>query len=155
MNSVLRSFEAQYVYYHFIHQQCFLLVTKDSHNLLFASQCFSTTSFSHFCCSNFLNSVLRCSETYIAFYHFIHQQCCLLVTKVGHNVIFASQFFCCHLSDNSLIATSWILFYYALKRLMLFTTLFINSVVCWSPKLVIMLSSRRNFFAVIFLTIRF
>ena len=73
MNSVLRSFEAYNVYYHFIHQQCFLLVTNDGHNLLFASQGFSTTSFSPFCTSNFLNSVLQCFETYIASYHFVHQ----------------------------------------------------------------------------------
>ena len=46
------------------------------------------------------------------------------------------KFFCCHLSDISLVPTSWILFYEALKRIMFIITLFINSVVCWSPKMV-------------------
>ena len=73
VDSVLRSFEVCNVYCHFIHQQCCLLVTKDGHNLCFASQGFAKTSFSHFCSSNFLNSVLRCSGTYIASYHFFHQ----------------------------------------------------------------------------------
>ena len=51
-----------------------------------------------------------------------------------------------HLSNNSLLATSWILFYEALKRIMFITTLFINSVVCWSPKMVTTFSSHRKVF---------
>ena len=64
------------------------------------------------------------------------------------------KFFRWHLSDSSILATSWILFYEALKRVMFITTIFINSVVCWSPKKVTIFSSRRKFFADIFLTIR-
>ena len=64
------------------------------------------------------------------------------------------KFFRWHLSDNSLLATSWILFYEALKCVMFIATLFINSVVCWSPKMVTSFSSRRKSFAYIFLTIR-
>ena len=93
LNSFLRSFEAYNVLSHFIHQQCFLLVTEDGHHLFLASQVFLLTSLWQFACSNFVNVL-----------------------------------------------------YDALKRIMLFTTLFINSVVCWSPKLVTMLSSRRKFF---------
>ena len=73
----------------------------------------------------------------------------MLTTFYTHCKIFRK-----HLSNNSLLATSWILFYEALKRKLLFTIFFINSVVCWSPKLVTMLSSHRKFFACIFLTIR-
>ena len=51
-----------------------------------------------------------------------------------------------HLSNSSLLATSWILFYEALKRTMFVNTLFINSVVCWLPKRAIIFSSRRKFF---------
>ena len=46
------------------------------------------------------------------------------------------KFFRWHLSDNSLLATSWGVFYEALKRILLITTLFINNVVCWWPKVV-------------------
>ena len=114
--------------------------------LLFASQGFSTTSFSHFCSCNFLNSVLRCFETYKVYYLFIHQQCFLLVTKDGHNFYSHRKVFRRHLSHISLLATSWILFYDALKRIMIITTLFISSVFCWSPKMVTTFFSRRKFF---------
>ena len=56
------------------------------------------------------------------------------------------KFFCCHLSDISLVPTMWILFYEALKRIMFIFTLFINSVFCWSPKMVTTFYSRRKFF---------
>ena len=110
VNSVLRSFEAYNVYYHFIHRQWYLLVTKDGHNLLYALEGFSKTSFQHFASSNFVNSVLRSFEAYNVYHHFIHQQCCLLVTKDGHNLFFASQVFCWHLSDLSVVGTSWMCF---------------------------------------------
>ena len=89
VNSVLRSFEAYNVFSHFIHQQCCLLVTKDGYNLLFALEGFSSTSFYRFAASNLVNSVLRSFETYTVYYHFFHQQCCLLVTKDGHNLLYA------------------------------------------------------------------
>ena len=56
------------------------------------------------------------------------------------------KFFRWHLSDISLLATSWILFYEALRRIMLLNTSFINSVVCCSPKTVKILYSHRQFF---------
>ena len=92
-NSVLRSFSEYNAYYHFIHQQCCLLIIKDSHNLVFASQVFLLTSFLQIAASIFLGSVLRSFSEYNAYYHFIHQQCCLLVIKDGHNLVFASQVF--------------------------------------------------------------
>ena len=95
------------VYYHFIHQQCCLLVTKVGHNVIFASQVFSLTSFWQFASSNFVDSVLRSFEVCNVYCHFIHQQCCLLIAKDGHQLFFASQEFCLHLSDNSLVATPW------------------------------------------------
>ena len=51
-----------------------------------------------------------------------------------------------HLSNNSLLATSWILFYEALNRIMFITIFFINSVFCWSPKMVTAFSSHRKVF---------
>ena len=92
-NSVLRSFSEYNAYYHFIHQQCCLLVIKDSNNLVFASQVFLLISFLQIAASIFLGSVLRSFSEFNAYYHFIHQQCCLLVTKDCHNLIFASQVF--------------------------------------------------------------
>ena len=91
--SVLLSFEAFDAFYHFVHQQCCLLVTKVGHNVIFASQVFPLTSFWHIAFRNFVNSVLRSFEAYNVYYHFIHQQCFLLVTKDGHNLLFASQGF--------------------------------------------------------------
>ena len=60
-----------------------------------------------------------------------------------------------HLSNNSILATSWILFYEALKRIMFNTTLFINSVVCRSPKMVTTFFRIARFFDDVFLTIPF
>ena len=198
LDSVLRSFEAYNASYHFIHQQCCLLVTKDCHNLIFASQVFSLTCFWNFAFSIFVNSVSRSFEVHIASYHLIHHQWCLLVTRDSHYLIFTSlvfsltffwqlassnfvnsvlrsfaaydapyhfihqnvvccsskmvttlfshrKFFCWHPFHSLLLATSWFLFYEALK-LILPTTSFINGVVCWSPKMVTILSSRRKFF---------
>ena len=47
---------------------------------------FFTDIFVRVCFSNFLISGLRFFEEYNACYHFIHQQCFLLVTKDGHNL---------------------------------------------------------------------
>ena len=136
MNSVLRSFEAYNVYYHFIHQQCCLLVTKDGHNFFSHSKVFRWRLSD--------NSLLATS--WILFYEalkrimilptlFINSVVCwspkMVTTFYTHWKVFRQ-----HLSNNSLLATSWILFYEALKRIMFITTLFINSVVCWSPKMV-------------------
>ena len=62
--------------------------------------------------------------------------CSVVHQRWSQPFIRVASFFCCHLSDISLIPTSWILFYEALKRIMFFPTSFINSVVCWSPKMV-------------------
>ena len=136
MNSVLRSFEAYNVYYHFIHQQCCLLVTKDVHNLLYALQVFSTTSFWQFACSNFVNVFYEALKRIMLFTTlFINSVVCCspkLVTMLSSR----RKFFRWRLSDNSFVASSWILFYEALKRIMFITTSFINSVCCWSPKMV-------------------
>ena len=93
MISSLRSFGAYNASYQFIHQQCCLLVTKDCHNLIFASQVFSLTCFWKFAFSIFVNSVSRSFEVHIASYHLIHHQCCLLVTKGSHYLIFTSLVF--------------------------------------------------------------
>ena len=145
MNSVLRSFEAYNVYYHFIHQQCCLLVTKDGHNFLSHSKVFRWRLSD--------NSLLATS--WILFYEalkrimflptlFINSVVCwspkMVTTFYTHWKVFRQ-----HLSNNSLLATSWILFYEALKRIMFITTLFINSVFCWSPKMVTTFYSRRKF----------
>ena len=61
-------------------------VTKDGHNDYLSVESFLLTSLSEFCFSNFLDSGLRFFEEYNACYHFIHQQCFLLVTKDGHNL---------------------------------------------------------------------
>ena len=65
----------------------------------------------------------------------------MVTTFYSHRKVFRR-----HLSHISVLATSWILFYDALKRILLLTILFINSVVCWSPKMVTTFSSRRKFF---------
>ena len=143
--SVSKSFEAYNASFHFVHQHCCLLVTKDGHSPFFTSQVFSLTSFWHFASSNFVNSVLRIFEAYKASNHFIHQECCLLVIKNGQNLIFASQVFRWHLSQSSLLGTSWFLLHGAFKCIMLLSTLFINTVVCCSPKMVTILSLRRKF----------
>ena len=65
----------------------------------------------------------------------------MVTTVVSHRKPFGQP-----LSHNSLIPTSWILFYEALKRIMFITTLFINSVVCWSPKMVTTFYSHRKVF---------
>ena len=75
-----------------------------------------------------------------------HLPCCLLVIRVGHNLIFASQVFLADIFHSSFLALSWFLLFEALKRVMLFTTLVINSVFCWSLKLVTILYSHRMFF---------
>ena len=155
MISAVRSVEACNAFYHFSHQQCFLLVTKAGHNPIFASQVF-LTSFSLFASGNFVSSVLRSFKAFDAFYHFIHQHCCLLVTKDGHNPIFASQVFSrWHRSHSLLLATSWILFCKTPKCVMLLTT-FPSTVLSvgqqrWSQAS----SSHWNFFVNIFFGVCF
>ena len=83
--SSLRSFEAFNACDHCVHQQCCLLVTKDGHYHHLSVESFSLTFFSEFAASKFVISSLRSFEAFNACYHFIHQQCCLLVTKDGHN----------------------------------------------------------------------
>ena len=150
MISAVRSVEACNAFYHFSHQQCFLLVTKAGHNPIFASHVF-LTSFSLLASGNFVSSVLRSFKAFDAFYHFIHQHCCLLVTKDGHNPIFASQVFSrWHRSHSLLLATSRIVVYEVLKRILLFTaslsTLFFVSRQRWSQPS----SSHCNFSILIF-----
>ena len=145
--------------------QLLLLVTGDGHNLIFASQVFSRWHLSQFVSSNFVISVLRSNfvisvlrsfDAFNAFYHFIHQQCCLLVTKVSHNPIFASQVFSrWHLSHSLPLANSWILIMKTPWFVMLLTT-FPSTVLSigqqrWSQAS----SSHRNFFVNIFFAIRF
>ena len=97
-------------------------------------------------------SVLRSFDAFNAFYHFIHQQCCLLVTKDCHNPIFASQVFSrWHLSHCLLLAFSWILIMKTPWFVMLLTT-FPSTVLSvgqqrWSQAS----SSHRNFFKNLFL----
>ena len=115
-------------------------------------------------CENIFSNISLLASSWVLFYEaskrimffptlFINSVVCwspkMVTTFYMHWKVFRR-----HLSHISVVATSWILFYDALKRILLFTILFINSVVCWSPKLVTMLSSRRKFFACIFLTIR-
>ena len=144
---LLRGFEADNFSHHFVHQQCRLLVTKDAHNPLFALQVFLLTSFSKCAFFHFRDSVLQSFEAYNASYQFIHPQCCLLVIKFGHNLIFCvAIFFCWQFSHSFLLAKSWFLINQFLERILILTTLFINSVVCWSPKMVTTLNSHRKFF---------
>ena len=151
-DSVLQSIEAYNASYQFIHQQCCLLVTKDAHNLVFASQFFSLTSFSQFPSSKIVISFLRISGTYIDFNHFIHQQCCLCWSPKLITILHPhGMFFRWHLSDSLLLETSGILFYEALRCIMLFF-LFINSFVCWSQKCSQSCFRKASFFADIFLT---
>ena len=117
------------------------MVIKDCHNLVFASQVSLLTSFSQFASSIFLDSVLQRFEACNASYH-IHQHWCLSVTKDCHNPIFASQVF--SLTSVWQFASCNFLFYEALE-LILLTTSFINSVVCWSSKMVTTLFSHRKF----------
>ena len=110
------------------------------------SQVFLLTSFWPFACSNFVNVFYEALKRIMIFTTlFINSVVCwspkLVTTFYTHWKVFRQ-----HLSNNWLLATSWILFYEALKRIMVFTNLFINSVVCRSPKFVTMLSSRRKFF---------
>ena len=106
--------------------------------------------------SNFVISVLRSFDAFNAFYHFIHQQCCLLVTKDSHNPIFASQVFSrWRLSHSLPLANSWILIMKTPWFVMLLTT-FPSTVLSvgqqrWSQAS----SSHRNFFVNIFFAIRF
>ena len=51
-------------------------------------------------------------------------------------IIFQSKVIRWYLCQSLFLENSWFLVDEALKRLMLVTTLFINSVVCWSPKMV-------------------
>ena len=94
------------------------------------------TSFSLFASSSFLISGLRNSGAYNAFSHLFHEQCRLLVTKDGHNH---------YISTETLVAVVFLTVCFSkflisglriFERKMLFTTLFIVSVVCWSPKMV-------------------
>ena len=100
------------------------------------SQVFLLTSFWPFACSNFVNVFYEALKRIMIFTTlFINSVVCWsprLVTMLSPR----RKFFRWHLSDNSLLATSWILFYEALKRIMFITTLFIDSDICWSPKMV-------------------
>ena len=101
-----------------------------------ASQVFLLTSFWHFGCRNFVNVLYEALKRIMLFTTlFINSVVCwspkLVTTFYTHWKVFRQ-----HLSNNWLLATSWILFYEALERIMFITTFFINSVVYWSPKMV-------------------
>ena len=100
------------------------------------SRKFFTDIFVRVCFSNFLISGLRVFEEYISCYHFIHRQYCLLVTKGGHNDYLSVESFLLTSLWEFALATSWFLVYESLKSIVRVTTLFINSVVCWSTKIV-------------------
>ena len=136
--SGLRNSEAYNAFSHLFHEQCRLLVTKDGHNHYISIESLVAVVFLTVGFSKFLISGLRIFEEYNGCYHFIHQQCFLLVTKDGHNHYlglgsFVDQFRCL------LLAFSWILVGAALKQKLIFTLLLINSVVCMSPKAVTMI----------------
>ena len=121
----------------------------------FASQVFLLTSFWPFGCRNFVNVLYEALKRIMLFTTlFINSVVCwspkLVTTFYTHWKVFRQ-----HLSNNWLLATSWILFYEALKRIMFITTFFINSVVCWSPKMVTTIYTHCKVFRKLCLTIRF
>ena len=143
--SGLRNSEAYNAFSLLFHEQCRLLVTKDGHNHYISIETLVAVVFLTVCFSKFLISGLRIFEEYNRCYHFIHQQCFLLVTKDGHNHYlglgsFVDQFRCL------LLAFSWILVGAALKQKLIFTLLLINSVVCGSPKAVTMIIFQSKIF---------
>ena len=96
----------------------------------------SLRSISLFAPDIFIISGLRSSGAYDAFFHFFHRQCCVLVTKDGHNDYLSVESFLLTSLSEFALATSWFLVYESLKSIVRVTTLFIISVVCWSTKIV-------------------
>ena len=250
---LLWSFEAYSASHHFFHQQCRLLVTKDGHTPIFASQVSLSTSFSLFASGNFIicftnpwsiwcflplssstvlsvghqrwsqsyfriasfslltslsqfalsnfvisllrsfkafmrllttlviNSCVRCSlkmvtmlssrckffrwhlsqfasskivisflricGTCIDFSHFIRQQCCLCWLKKLVTLLYQRRMFLCwHLSHCLLLATLWLFFYGASRRIIFLTIFSTRRIVCWSPKMLTILYSHCKFF---------
>ena len=114
-------------------------VTKRRSQWLSFSRKFFTDIFVRVCFSNFLISGLRFFEEYNACYHFIHQQCFLLVTKDGHNLYVGVGSFveinfavCSGHFHHFWFAKLWSVWCF-------FPLFFIVSIVCWSPKMVTMI----------------
>ena len=133
-----------------------LLTTSFINSVVCWSSKMVTTLFSHrkfFCWHPFHSSLLAISR--ILFCEALRRIILLTILFINSDVCWSQKivtilyldrkFFRWHVSEKSLLATSWNLLYEALK-LILPTTSFFNGVVCWSTKMVTVLSSRCKFF---------
>ena len=133
--SGLRIFEEYNGCYHFIHQQCFLLVTKDGHNHYLGLGSFVDQFRCLLLAFSWILVGAALKQKLIFTLLLINSVVCRS-PKAVTMIIFQSKVFHWHLCQSLLLANSWFLVYESLERIMLFTTLFIVSVVFWSTKMI-------------------